>query len=517
MSGLQELSWQLQSARPEWVSEAVTKAARVGIQRVQLSHNLIMYAEQLWDGEGSRQRAALLRRACRQIRSLGMKADLWTHEISSPPASLLRGNRVVLDEQTVSWLQDKYARVAQILPELDGLVLTYSETSHPVYMDASVADERGAPDRIGWLTHVMVDICRRHGWTLYIRPFVHRPIELQFMTDAMRSVADQLPRDGSVVVMEKCVPHDWHPYYPYHPLLGRVHGLPQVVEVDMGQEYTGLSHLLHYDGDYVANVMKFARDKGCVGAVCRIERMDWRVFGTPNEVNIDLFSILSRDPERSASDELLRWCAARYGARAAAPMSRILTRTHDTTNMTLFPLGEWLMDHSRLPRFEYAFRHVDDVKGYSVARWIDSPHYQRRAHQMRYPDEDVVRIAASEKNLARTLVRASQADLQSVKDALPRQAFDEWRNQLVLAQDALDVCELHHRSFFRALRWRNLGDSPASQAERRQLAQWVRQDMTRLTRMAALMARRWGGGIHPVDSPRIERYVNDLNTVLRGA
>ncbi len=517
MNRLQELTWQLQSAKPEWVSEAVSRAARAGVQRVQLSHNLIMYAEQLWEGDDSRQRAANLRAACRQIRSLGMKADLWTHEVSRPPAHLLQDNRIVLNEQTAAWLRDKYARVADILPDMDGLVLTYSETSHPVYMDALVADARTAPERIGWLTHVMVDICRRHGWKLYIRPFVHRPAELQFMTDAMKSVADQLPRDGSVVLMEKCVPHDWHPYYPFHPMLGRVHGLPQVVEVDMGQEYTGLSQLLHYDGEYLELVLRHAAERECIGAVCRIERMDWRVFGTPNEVNLDLFVALARDPSRSAAQELQRWCAANYGQQSASVMARVVSRTHDTTNLTLFPLGEWLMDHSRLPGFDYAFRHVDDVKGYSVARWIDSPHYQRRARQMRYPDEDVVCIAASEKALARTLIQASRRDLEAVRPLVPSSAYAVWRRQLHLATDAVDVCEVHHRSFFRALQWRNLRGTGSPRSELQKLARLVQEDMQRLERLAAVMERKWGTGVHPVDPPRVRRYVREVEKLLASA
>ncbi len=56
-------SWQFHDAHGDYLRQAIPKAKAAGMNRIQLSHQIVMDAEQLWQGAGHEQRLALVRKA----------------------------------------------------------------------------------------------------------------------------------------------------------------------------------------------------------------------------------------------------------------------------------------------------------------------------------------------------------------------------------------------------------------------------------------------------------------------
>ena len=74
-------SWQFLDSNWEHMAAAIPKAKAAGMNRIQLSHRIIMDAEQLWERKGHAQRLALVRKAIELAHANGLKVDMWTHEL----------------------------------------------------------------------------------------------------------------------------------------------------------------------------------------------------------------------------------------------------------------------------------------------------------------------------------------------------------------------------------------------------------------------------------------------------
>ena len=201
----------------------------------------------------------------------------------------------------------------------------------------------------------MADICREHDKMLFVRTFVYMPDELEAMRRAVATIADAVRDKGNVVIMSKCVPHDWSPFLPVRSDARRHGRAAQVVEIDLGEEYTGLSHFLHCEVGYVHAVFRHCRMPNVVGAVARVDRdRDNRALGTPNEVNLYAFKRLTHDPSPTVDQIWTEWAEARYGREAAPYVIAALKATYDSTNLAFFPLENCMQNHSGLCGWEYA-------------------------------------------------------------------------------------------------------------------------------------------------------------------
>ena len=220
----------------EYVRDASNLAkAYGGVTGFHLSHRLVHNADDVMEDP---ERLAKVREVVEALKEGGFEVWCWTHEVKNPPAECVSDGVLDLDHPALpKHLEEKYRRFLQeLLPGLDGLVLTFAETQFEVYKSKNVTSrEHAGPDaparKTRWLVHRMLEICRRHGVDLTIRDFVYRLDEIEAMLEAIAAV------DDGVAVMSKCVPHDWQPYYPENPVLGRVGAKAQWIEFDLGHEY----------------------------------------------------------------------------------------------------------------------------------------------------------------------------------------------------------------------------------------------------------------------------------------
>lgn len=504
-------SWQFHDPDWDYLQKAIPEAKAAGMNRIQLSHRIIMDAEQLWQGKEQEVewRLSVVRHAIELAHELDLEVDMWTHELSGLPRDRFRDDegRVVLSDELWQWLDAKYEKLFKLVPGLDGLVLTFAETDHKVYTDRVISD-LPKPMRIAKLIEVLAEVCARHGKTLLVRTFVYQPNEIGFLHTALTAIAKTEAKTHNIMVMTKCVPHDWTPYYPFNPLLGDVAGLPQVVEIDLGQEFTGQSQILHCEVDYIKYVLDYCRAKGVIGAVARVERFGNHVLGTPNEVNLHAFGRLLADRDVSADALWQEWTVERYGEKAAVHVIRALRRTFEVTNLTFFPLEQWITNHSRIPDWGYAYGHITSRQN---AKWIPSPRQLQLRDELLRPTCDTLLKIAREKDLARELADKSLADLARARPHLSDEDYRQLWHFLSLGRDNVDVFAEHQLAMFAALAYEHAKSSDLfTDDEAKRFRQRALDHAAALRQWADRMAHRYGDGIWPGLPDRCRGFAHEV-------
>jgi hypothetical protein len=441
--------WQFLDNDWDYLRQAIPRAREDDMNRIQLGQKIISDVHTLYK---SPETLDLVRKATHLAHQHGLKVDIWTHELADVPPSFRKDGKVVLNDALWSWMRDKYDRVFRLVPDVDGLVLTCAESQANIYSDRVVSDL--PPDaRIAKLMSVMADICREHDKMLFVRTFVYMPGELQAMRRAVTTIADAVRDRGNVVVMSKCVPHDWSPFYPYDPTLGDTAGLPQVIEIDLGEEYTGLGRFLHCEVNYVHAVFRHCRLPNVVGAVARVDRdRDNRALGTPNEVNLYAFKRLTHDPSPTVDRLWTEWAEKRYGREAAPYAIDALKATYDVTNMAFFPLENCMQNHSGLCGWEYAFSHITLA---TPAKWIASPRHELARDELLHPTWITLTKINAEKDAARELAEKSLAILDRGRDHLQPEDYRDLRRRLEFGREVVEVCRYQNLAFEATLRYLN--------------------------------------------------------------
>jgi alpha-glucuronidase len=360
----------------------------------------------------------------------------------------------------------------------------------------------------------MAEVCAKHDKKLFFRTFVYEPEEIGFLEAAMEEAAKVNERTNNLIVMTKCVPHDWTPYYPFNPVLGKTAGLPQIVEIDLGQEFTGKSKILHCEVDYVKYVMDYSREHGLVGGVARVERKNHLTLGTPNEVNIHAFSRLLHDPDLTKDQLWEEWITKTYGSDVGEYLVPALRRTYDITNITLFPLEQWISNHSLLPDWHYAYGHITSRQNY---KWLVTPHQARMRDSLLHPTADTLLKIDHEKDLARELAERSLADLEKVKDKLSPTAYQPLKHYLKLGRDCVEVFREQQLAMFATVRYMNAEESgEVSEDELAQFKSVAEEHIKKLRKWADKMEARYGGGVIPGNPGRARHFANQCEKRLGG-
>jgi len=400
-------AWEFQDYNLEHMKRLVDMAAKCRINRIHLSHDILMYA---MEPVKSPTLAADINTICDLAHSKGIKVDVWSRELADIPAEFVKDGKIDLaDPRTWAAIQDKYRKLFAACPKVDGVVITMSEGSVAIWNDAKVSSPLSAEDRLQTLIDKVDEVCREYGKEVYCRSFAYTPGDLEVIQKGtIRAKAD-------VISMPKCVPHDWQPYYPFSPEIGEVGNKRQVVEFDLGHEFTGLSTIPYINIEYMKRHLDYGISKGICGAVFRIERMKWWAVDTPNQAVIDVASTLLVDPSADPYKLYRQWLADRYPAEAVPHLYSAFIRTQEIVEKGLFVLGDWVTNHSKVPNYGYAHGHLEE---YRTAKWDPSEFWLKNEQDIHHPTLATIRRIQAEKDHAIKLANASIGDIEKAKPYL---------------------------------------------------------------------------------------------------
>jgi alpha-glucuronidase len=283
----------------------------------------------------------------------------------------------------------------------------------------------------------MAEVCKSLGKTFFVRTFSYKPDELEYICGGLKECK------SDIIVMSKCQPHDWQPYYPHNPAIGNIGNHPQIVEFDLGYEFLGISRVPYIDLNYLKNRLDYGISKGIVGGIIRIERYKWWAWGTPNWANVDIFSKMLLDPSIDQQAMFRDWIASRYGEEAAPYVVSAFSRTFDIVNKSYFALGFWYTDHSFLQDYRIT---RDSLWLWSSGKWDKRKKLLEAC--LLTPTPLILSRVREEKNQAVRMADMSLADIDKAKPYLSPADYAELRHYMVREKAMAEVWRAHAITFF---------------------------------------------------------------------
>lgn len=495
--------WVLMDYDMDHLRSVIEQAPTFGVNHLQFSHQLAMYAEELAaDSQRQKDTNELIARA--HEKNIG--AYIWTHEMQRVPAQFFRHGKVNLnDTATWLWLRERYRTLFQVLPEIDGVILTLTETRYRVDDDNEILSSLLPAERLAKAINTIYEVCREFGKSLYVRTFTWVPKGLTWMVEALRHVPDE------VRVMSKEAWGDWFQYSPYNPFIGIMGNHPQIMEFDLWGEYAGNSHLPWCYPDYMKDRLRDGLKKGIVGAVGRVHNLD-RVpreyhgasFSTPSEFNIYALSRLLDNPETEVEEIWQQWTSERFGDRAAPYVISALKRTNDIVQKTFF-LSGFVFLSDRHPTFMKA--ETREHIGFGVrfhSQW--NPALKLLGEPLLHPTEETVIRVTHEKDEAFSLCQKSLSDLEKARAFLKEPDYVALKRSFERALMITRVWRALGRITVR-YRWMRRANLPEP---RRDLA----QDGMELSRLADEIEWEYGGEFPLVAPENLRVFWQEVENLL---
>ena len=432
--------WQFHTPDGAYVSGALKKAAEYDINTVIFSHEMIKEVSQLYRDS---KRAEKLRQLAKEAHTLGLRVWIWVHELESDvPKEYIADNAVQLDRPMFwKWLQDKYEWLFRDFPEFDGIVLTFHETKYKIFREGSVNSRLSMPDRFARMINTIDSVCRKVKKDFVVRSFLYEPKELQWFAEGMKKV------DLHVMLQSKCVPHDWQPYYPHNPMIGKFPGRKLIVEFDCSSEFTGKGRIPYTCPEYFEYRWRYDLSRpGVVGYNARVDHGGYDAIYTPNEINLYALCRLTRDAKVTSKQIWRDWLAKRYAPEAAPFLKEALRPSFEIVNKSYFVLEFWITNHSALPSYGYANGHLSSR---TIAKWKpEEPGYRETENRLNHPDPVLLEKILTEKDRAIAMADESLFHLSRARKHLTGEQYEDLYWRLELLRRVATIWKLHSEAFF---------------------------------------------------------------------
>ena len=407
----------------------------------------------------------------------GMKVTVWVHELSGLPKPGTPGylGPVALDNEKLwAYLDRRYERIlGQLLPEIDGLVLTVVETQIRVT----------EPKLMTKLALLLREKCRKYGKELIVRTFVWYPAELE----GLKACVNQLPDD--VIIMTKCVVQDWQMRGAHDAMIGHVGNHRQIIEYDVAGEYFLLDAVANCMPDVLKGYFDYDRDHGAAGIVVRADRYHSgsEVTDQPQEVNLWALGLWASGKTDSVDEVWDRWATQRFGPRATAGIIRALKPTSQVLTECL-NIGPFTFGDTRAatpPNGD-----TDAFAG-NWENWRWNKSYEPLYHRALAGDPQLIQETERQKTAALQSARQCLEELDRVEPLFAPQDYEILKSRL-----GNNLVQLEYRApmMLAYLRYRRLLNTQDLGGKQR-LASEIRQHLDQIR----AVANREYGSLRQID------------------
>ena len=423
------------------------------------------------------ERVRLIREIANECHKYGLELLLWDHELIYPAQLLdfypeMRGNRPIKYDSRfksgmkgerypikyqsmLELINNKVDECFEIAPEVDGLVLTYSEVGregHNLFQSGSQA--------IHDVAMVMYDACKRNGKRLEVRSYCESGEAARLMEAAIKNT----PKD--MIIMSKCVPYDFFGTRRLHnPIFGKVSNM-HIAEFTCCREDNGHGFIpgiapLHYK-----QKLEYEIDKGIVGVAARLDYslqyshalgfnpgLAQTTFDRPNEFDVVALSSMMWNPKVDIDSLWMSWAAKKYGEKAATHVVSALKRTEDITQKTFFLQDEYIIhQHNQVTDLDRMKRNLSGPKTQSF--WDPSNQVlKERLEKIKHPNEDILAEFMNDKEEAILLADSSLADLLKAQPYMHKETFQSLYRSMQIEREAAVLWSYIAEMFFRYLMW----------------------------------------------------------------
>jgi hypothetical protein len=360
--------WTILSSNYDGAITTLDAAKSYNINHLQLCDQLVMNLCQV----KNQKKRTLLNDLIARGHKAGIKeVVIWDHalyQLEYYPDKFKTGPKGTIDFDNPAfweWFKQDYRDSMKLIPDVDGLVLTFIETGARAETQYSKKLTTGKEKLAAVVDAVASVVCDELGKQLYIRTFAYNDAEYQNTIGCIAHI-----RSNKVRLMMKEVPHDFFLTHPNDKYAGTI-DRPTLIEFDEGNEYNGQGVIANTWPDYVIRRWSdFMRRPHIIGYVARTDRHgDTHIVGTPNEILLLALKRYTADQTVTADQIYDEFITAKYGPKAVENLKPAFKLAYDIVTSSLYTLGTNTANHSRMgidPSKSNYGRHVS-------GKWIDPP------------------------------------------------------------------------------------------------------------------------------------------------
>ncbi len=360
--------WNILTDNKEKAIQTIEKAREYKINHLQLSHEIIMDLRQVRDTT----RHTLIKTLTDKAHKEGIEeVILWDHTLYGLgyyPDKFKTGPNGTIDfdnPEFWEWFRNDYRDMLDLVPDIQGLVLTFIETgarAEDQYSQKMKTKEEKLAAVVDEVAKVVID---ERKLKLYIRTFSYTHEEYNNVISAINLIKNQ-----KVILMMKETPHDFfltHPNIKYAGTIAR----PTIMEFDCGNEFNGQGVIANTWTEHIVNRWSdFLKRPHVIGYVARTDRYgDTGIIGHPSEILLYTLKNLAVDTSLTKDQISEQFIGKRYGQQAISFVKPAFDLAYDIVTSSLYTLGTNIANHSKLNFDPYISSYGRHVSG----KWVDPP------------------------------------------------------------------------------------------------------------------------------------------------
>lgn len=246
--------------------------------------------------------------------SIGKPIYIWHREIMMPKGVIDdapdmiddRGEFDLLGKSFQDFLRYKLANAFDVLPELDGVVLTLTEADYSVIHNSN--PDRYPPDRVvEEIVSIFAEEHRKRGKRFILRSFGSIARDYEDILRGAKKAAEKYHFD----IETKITPYDFSPFLPPNPFLVRQENTELNAECDCLGEFLGAGYLPSANLDNIARYVKEGKAAGVSRYAIRLDRIGNNIFDC-HEVNLYAYHQLIRNDNATADSVYSQYAAENW-------------------------------------------------------------------------------------------------------------------------------------------------------------------------------------------------------------
>jgi len=346
----------------------INAAKSYDINHLQLSHDLVMDLQELRKPDRHKKVNDLISRA----HDAGIKeVVVWDHALYNLkyyPAQFKTGpgGTINLDDPGFcEWFKNDYRSMLALIPQVDGIVLTFIETGARAENQYS-EKLKTASEKLAAVVDAVADvICEEMKKKLYIRTFSYTDAEYQNTIGCISHIKNQ-----DIILMIKETPHDFFLTHPNDRYAGTI-DRPTIMEFDCANEFNGQGIIANTWPEYIIRRWsELINRPHVIGYVARTDRYrNTRLVGTPNEILLYTLKRYSEDQTLTPGMITDEFISGKYGEKAIRYLKPAFGMAYDIVSSTFYTLGTNMSNHSKLDYDPYKSSYGRHVSG----KWLDPP------------------------------------------------------------------------------------------------------------------------------------------------
>lgn len=413
--------WNILTDNPQEIDSVINAAGRYDINHLQLSHNLIMDLRQAKDPHKLEQINGLIEKAHNaHIREV----TIWDHalyDLAYYPDKFKTGPQGTIDLDNPDfwkWFRQDYRNMMTLVPNVDGLILTFIETG--ARAEQQYSKKMGRSEKLATVINNIADVVIGElGKKLYIRTFAYTDDEYQTIIGCMNYL-----KSSKIILMMKETPHDFFLTHPDDQFAGKI-DRPTIIEFDAGNEFNGQGVIANTWPEHILRRWKDLKArKHVIGYVARTDRFgNTSAIGRPSEILLYALKRYSEDTTVTAEMVYDEFISAHYGPKALPWIKNAFKSAYDIVTSSLYTLGTCTANHSNLNFDPYSSSYTLHVSG----RWIHPP--------VVFVRHDVNKHFHYWKDIIQHI---APARFKTPSAGLEKYAPDVLKNQWVTSQECMD-------------------------------------------------------------------------------